>query len=54
MIVFKRATTTEKIQGRSNDDRVSFVESVMVSIVDSPKPTTRNAPSRRQQANHLG
>jgi hypothetical protein len=52
--IIKRATTTEKIQGRSNDDRASFVESVMVSIVDSPEPTTRNAPSKREQVKHLG
>jgi hypothetical protein len=53
--IIGRATATEKKQGRTNNDKASFVESVMVSVVDSPSPTKRkNAPSRRKQVEGLG
>jgi hypothetical protein len=52
--MIERATATDKMQGRSKNNRASFVESIMVLIVDSPKPTIRNAPSRRQQVKCLG
>ena len=52
--IIERATATDKKQGRTNNDKASFVQSIMVSVVGSPEQRDRNAPSRRKQVTGLG
>jgi hypothetical protein len=50
----RRAVATKTKEGRPNDDKASFVESVLTSIVESPNTTLKWSPSMRAQSSALG
>jgi hypothetical protein len=49
----RRAVSTKTKEGRPNDDKASFVESLLTSIVESPN-TAIKPPSMRAQSSALG
>jgi hypothetical protein len=49
-----RAVAAKTKEGRPNDDKASFVESFLTSIVESPNNTLKRPPSMRAQSSALG